>query len=123
MLARLADSLPACVFIEPSLDNKVRSSLAHERTSLAGQRTVAACYRTIYARARTGLSFIRTGAAFTSIGLGLMKYFGMGMLTILDATLIIAGLLMIVDGVLWYWPARLEQDEEQVFNPITGERP
>lgn len=118
MLARLADSLPTyCVFIEPSLDNKVRSSLAHERTSLAGQRTVAACYRTIYARARTGLSFIRTGVAFTSIGLGLMQYFGMGMLTVLDATLIVAGFLMIVDGALWYWPARLEQDEAQVFNP------
>ena len=124
MLARLADSLPTyCVFIGPSLDNKVRSSLAHERTSLAGQRTVAGCYRTIYARARTGLSFIRTGGAFTSIGLGLMKYFGMGMLTILDAMLIIAGLLMIVDGALWYWPARLEQDEAQVFNPVIGERP
>lgn len=124
MLARIADSLPTyCVFIEPSLDNKVRSSLAHERTSLAGQRTVAACYRTIYARARTGLSFIRTGVAFTSIGLGLMKYFGMGMLTILDAILIIAGLLMIVDGALWYWPARLEQDEAEAFNPIIGERP
>ena len=124
MLARLSDSLPTyCVYIDPSLDNKVRSSLAHERTSLAGQRTVAGCYRAIYARARTGLSFIRTGVAFTSIGLGLVKYFGMGMLTILDAILIVAGLLMIIDGAVWYWPARLEQDEAGEFNPIIEEGP
>lgn len=119
MLARLDDSLPNfCVFIEPSLDNKVRSSLAHERTSLAGQRTVAACYRTIYGRARTGLSFIRTGVAFSSIGLGLINYFSMSMMTALDAVLIVAGLLMVVDGAIWYWPARLEQSEAEKFNPI-----
>ena len=112
MLARLADMLPnSCVFIEPSLDNKVRSYLAHERTSLAAQRTVAGCYRTIYARARTGLSFIRTGVAFMSIGLGLIEYFGLSVLTILDSLLIVAGLLMAVDGAVWYWPVRREQCE------------
>jgi uncharacterized membrane protein YidH (DUF202 family) len=112
MLARLADMLPNnCVFIEPSLDNKVRSYLAHERTSLAAQRTVAGCYRTIYARARTGLSFIRTGVAFMSIGLGLIEYFGLSMLTILDSLLIVTGLLMVVDGGVWYWPIRREQCE------------
>ena len=119
MLARIAGSLPnCCVFIESSLDNKVRSYLAHERTSMAAQRTVAACYRTIYARARTGLSFIRTGGAFISIGLGLMEYFGLSILTVLDSLLVIAGLLMVVDGAAWYWPVRKEQSEAEKYHPL-----
>ncbi len=112
MLARLANMLPnCCVFIDSSLDNKVRSYLAHERNSLAAQRTVAACYRTVYSRARTGLSFIRTGVSFTSIGLGLVGYFGVGWMTLLDTFLISAGLLLAVDGFIWYWPVRKEQCE------------
>jgi uncharacterized membrane protein YidH (DUF202 family) len=112
MLARLNDLLPNnCVFIEPSLDNKVRSYLAHERTSLAAQRTVAACYRTIYSRARTGLSFIRTGVSFSSIGIALFSYFGLSKLNLLDGFLILAGILLVVDGVLWYWPVRKERRE------------
>jgi uncharacterized membrane protein YidH (DUF202 family) len=119
MLARLADMLPnSCVFIEPSLDNKARSSLAHERNALAAQRTVEGCYRTIYARARTGLSFIRTGVAFMSIGLGLIEYFGLSMLTIVDLFLIIAGFLMAADGAVWYWPVRKEQYEAAKDAPI-----
>jgi uncharacterized membrane protein YidH (DUF202 family) len=116
MLARLASLLPnCCVFIDSSLDHKVRSYLAHERNSLAAQRTVAACYRTIYARARTGLSFIRTGVFFVSVGLGLIEYFGFNVLTILNAFLVVSGIWMIVDGTLWYWPVRKEQSE---FPPI-----
>lgn len=119
MLARLAASLPNfCVYIEPSLDNKARSSLAHERTSLAGQRTVAGCYRTIYARARTGLAFIRTGVTFISIGLGFIRYFGISMLTVLDSTLVVAGLLMVADGAVWYWPSRKEQREAEKYAPV-----
>lgn len=112
MLARLAEILPnCCVFIDSSLDNKVRSYLAHERNSLAAQRTVTACYRTIYARARTGLSFIRTGVSFASIGVGLISYFGLSVMTFLDMFLITAGLLLIIDGAIWYWPVRREQCE------------
>jgi uncharacterized membrane protein YidH (DUF202 family) len=112
MLARLVDSLPnQCVFMAGSPDNKVRSSLAHERNLLAAQRTLAACYRTIYARARTGLSFVRSGVAFAIIGLGLIEYFGFHILTIVDCFIIGAGLLMIIDGALWYLPVRKEQAE------------
>jgi uncharacterized membrane protein YidH (DUF202 family) len=112
MLARLSDLLPnCCVYIDSSLDNKVRSYLAHQRNTLAAQRTILACYRTIYARARTGLSFIRTGVSFASIGIGLIGYFGLGIMTLLDAFLILAGVLMAVDGALWYWPVRKEQCE------------
>jgi len=120
MLARLADQLPnSCVFIEPSLDNKVRSYLAHERTSLAAQRTVAACYRTIYSRARTGLSFIRTGVSFSSIGIAFFGYFGFSKLNILDGFLILAGILLIVDGAVWYWPVRKEHFEASKCSVIT----
>ena len=112
MLSRLSDLLPrSCVFIENSTDNKVRSYLAHERTSLAAQRTVLACYRTIYARARTGLSFIRTGVSFTGIGFGLIQYFGFSLMSFLDVFIILAGVLMIADGIVWYWPVRKEQKE------------
>ncbi len=112
MLARITDSIPNnSVYIDSSNDNKVRSALAHERNSLAAQRTLLACYRTIYSRARAGLSFIRTGVAFTSIGLGLIKYFGWNLLTIYDCFLLLAGLALIADGLVWYWPVRKEQHE------------
>ena len=114
MLCRLADLLPnSCVYIEPSVDNKVRSYLAHERTSLAGRRTVFSCYRTIYARARTGLSFIRTGISFVGIGLGLIQYFGLSLFTILDTVIVLAGVAMAVDGAIWYWPVRKEHCEAE----------
>ncbi len=112
MLARLSDMTHRTVtIIDFSLDNKVRSMLAHERNLFAAQRTIAACYRTIYSRARTGLSFIRTGVSFSSIGLGLFTYFGLSLLNMVDAFLMLAGLLMIFDGVMWYWPVRKENYE------------
>jgi uncharacterized membrane protein YidH (DUF202 family) len=112
MLARITDNFPNyCVFIDSSHDNKIRSHLAHERTSLAAQRTVLSCYRTIYARARIGLAFIRTGVSFLSIGFGLIQYFGVNVLTIFDCFLIVAGLSMAIDGMVWYWPVRKEKHE------------
>ncbi len=112
MLARLGDCLGGhCTILFPSPSSRERTHLARERNVLAGQRTVAACYRTIYARARTGLAFIRTGVAFTGLGLGLLHYFGMSVLTLFDMLMIIAGLFMSVDGLLWYLPVRKEQSE------------
>ncbi len=112
MLARLSDMAYRTVtMIEPSLDNKPRSQLAHERNLFAAQRTIAACYRTIYSRARTGLSFIRTGVSFASVGVGLISYFGASMLNMVDAFIILAGVLMVVDGILWSWPVRKESYE------------
>ncbi len=112
MLARLADMAHRTVtVIDGSRDNKPRSKLAHERNLFAAQRTVAACYRTIYSRARTGFSFIRTGVSFASVGLGLITYFGASMLNMVDAFIVVAGLLMVVDGILWSWPVRKENYE------------
>jgi len=112
MLARLGDFLADhCTILYPSPSSRERTHLARERNVLAAQRTVAACYRTIYARARTGLAFIRTGVSFASLGLGLMHYFSFSILTAIDAFLITAGILMIIDGWLWYMPVRKEQAE------------
>ncbi|MCK9420514.1 MAG: type II secretion protein [Nitrospirae bacterium] len=112
MLARLGDCLGGhCTILFPSPASRERTHLARERNVLAAQRTVAACYRTIYARARTGLAFIRTGVSFTMVGFGLMHYFGFSFLTAFDALLIVAGVLMAMDGFLWYLPVRKEQAE------------
>jgi uncharacterized membrane protein YidH (DUF202 family) len=112
MLARMGDMLADhCTILFPSPSSRVRTQLARERNVLAAQRTIAACYRTIYARARTGLAFMRTGFSFMSIGIGLITYFGFGLLTSFDLYLVLAGLLMFVDGLLWYLPVRKEQSE------------
>lgn len=112
MLARLGDCLGSySTILYPSPASRERTHLARERNVLAAQRTVAACYRTIYARARTGLAFIRTGVSFTSVGFGLIHYFGFGLLTLFDSLLAAAGILMAVDGLLWYLPVRKEQAE------------
>ncbi|HUI67488.1 MAG TPA: DUF202 domain-containing protein [Nitrospirota bacterium] len=112
MLARMGDYLAEhSTYLNPTPSSKTRTMFARERNVLAAQRTIAACYRTIYSRARTGLAFIRTGISFTSIGIGILSYFGFGLLTSFNIWLIAAGLLMLVDGTLWYWPVRKEQAE------------
>jgi uncharacterized membrane protein YidH (DUF202 family) len=112
MLARMGDFLADhSTYLNPTPSSKTRTMFARERNVLAAQRTIAGCYRTIYARARTGLAFIRTGMSFLSIGIGIISYFGFGPLTSFNLWLIAAGLLMLVDGTLWYWPVRKEQSE------------
>lgn len=112
MLARMGDYLADhSTYLGPTPSSKTRTMFARERNVLAAQRTIAGCYRTIYARARTGLAFIRTGMSFLSIGIGIISYFGFGVLTSFNLWLIAAGLLMLVDGALWYWPVRKEQAE------------
>jgi uncharacterized membrane protein YidH (DUF202 family) len=112
MLSRMGDMLADhCTILFPVPSSRVRTQLARERNVLAAQRTIAACYRTIYARARTGLSFMRTGFSFMSIGVGLLSYFGLGRYTSFDLCLVVAGILMFLDGLLWYMPVRKEQAE------------
>jgi uncharacterized membrane protein YidH (DUF202 family) len=112
MLARLAGFLECySTILYPFQSYKERIHLARERNVLAAHRTVASCYRTIAARARTGLSFFRTGVAFSSLGFGLLKYFGVSLAAVFDMFIILVGLLMIFDGILWYWPVRNEQAE------------
>jgi uncharacterized membrane protein YidH (DUF202 family) len=112
MLARLGNFLANhCTIMYPAPASRERTHLARERNVLAAQRTVASCYRTIYAQARTGLSFVRTGIVFSTLGFGLMQYFGLSLLTFFDSMLVIAGIIMVVDGILWYLPVRKEQSE------------
>jgi uncharacterized membrane protein YidH (DUF202 family) len=112
MLGRLAGFLECySTILYPFQSYKERIHLARERNVLAAHRTVASCYRTIASRARTGLSFFRTGVAFSSLGFGLLKYFGVSLAAVFDMFIILVGLLMIFDGVLWYWPVRNEQAE------------
>ncbi len=112
MLARLGDFLADySTIIYPVPASRERTHLARERNVLAAQRTLAACYRTIYARARTGLAFIRTGVYFISISIGLLSYFRLGVNTPFDLILMVVGLLLIADGLLWYLPVRREQAE------------
>jgi len=110
MLGRLSDLLGEfCTIFYPSPASRERTHLARERNVLAAQRTIAACNRTIYARARTGLAFTRTGISFMSIGIGLIMYFGFGLDVIFYGMLIFIGLLLAIDGILWYLPAHRQQ--------------
>ncbi len=112
MLARMGDLLADySTYLNPTPSSKTRTMFARERNVLAAQRTIAACYRTIYSRARTGLAFIRTGISFLSIGIGIISYFGFGLLTSFNLWLMAAGVLMLADGMFWYWPVRKEQAE------------
>ncbi len=51
------------------------------------------------------------GAAtvFAGLGLGFIGYFGLGLMSLVDSALLAAGLLMVMDGALWYLPVRNEQ--------------
>ena len=62
---------------------------------------------------RTGMAYIRTGMSITSVGAGLMAYFGVASTgwTIFNAVLILGGLVLIVDGYLWMLPAERMRKE------------
>ena len=83
-----------------------RTALAKVRTYLADRRSLTACTRTSQAKGRTGLAFIRTGIAFLSIAVTLFRIFGIGLLTLFELPLLISGIIMTVDGLLWYLPTR-----------------
>jgi uncharacterized membrane protein YidH (DUF202 family) len=83
-----------------------RTPLAKVRTFLADRRSMLSCYRTSLAKGRTGLAFLRTGISFIAIALVLFRVFGVGYLTIVEGLLFAAGVVMAIDGMKWYQPAR-----------------
>ncbi len=83
-----------------------RTPLAKVRTFLADRRSLTACIRTSLAKGRTGLAFIRTGISFLSIAVTLFRIFGIGLLNLFELALLISGVVMTVDGLLWYLPTR-----------------
>jgi uncharacterized membrane protein YidH (DUF202 family) len=83
-----------------------RRFLACDRTDLAEERTSLAGHRTMIAKARTGLAFTRTGIAFSGLGIGLLKNFHPSRWTIFDISLIVVGIVMILEGLHWYFGVR-----------------
>jgi len=83
-----------------------RTPLARVRTNFAYRRSSFAHYRTLFAKGRTGLAFIRTGVSFIIIALLFLRVLGTGLYLALEAPLFVAGLVMIYDGIGWYWPSR-----------------
>jgi len=94
-----------------------RTPLAKVRTYLAGVRTRYAVQRTSFARGRTGLALTRTGLAFVSIGVAFLRLFGGGWLLAMEIPLLVLGMAAIVDGLLWYVPARRESKEIFPYPP------
>ncbi|MGC8906079.1 MAG: DUF202 domain-containing protein [Desulfomonilaceae bacterium] len=82
--------------------SQTRTELAAERNNLASNRTLLSSYRSVLAKGRTELAFIRTGLAFVALGIGLMRYFGVGLWTILDCSLVAVGIGSTVFGVKNY---------------------
>ncbi len=83
-----------------------RTSMAKVRTFLADRRSLLTCTRTALAKGKTGLAFVRTGVAFIATATVLFRILGLGLLTVFEAALLISGVIMVVDGLLWYLPAR-----------------
>ena len=83
-----------------------RTPLAKVRTFLAETRSTLAYYRTALAKGRTGLAFLRTGLSFIAIAIVLFRIFGVGYLTIAEGLLFATGVVMTIDGMKWYLPAR-----------------
>ncbi|CAK8713803.1 Type II secretion system protein GspE N-terminal domain-containing protein [Candidatus Electronema halotolerans] len=88
-----------------------RRFLASDRTDMAEERTVLACLRTQMAKVRTGLAFTRTGLAFFSLGFGLMRAFPASPWRAFDFCLMLAGVLMVLEGFFWYRKGRPAGDE------------
>jgi len=83
-----------------------RTPLAKVRTFLADRRSMLSYYRTALAKGRTGLAFQRTGLSFITIALVLFRIFGVGYLNVVEALLLVTGVIMTIDGMKWYLPAR-----------------
>ena len=84
----------------------VRTALSKRRSFLSEKRTVMAQQRSLLAKARTELAFIRTGVAFVALATGLIRYFGIGWWTFLDASILLIGLIMVFTGIYYYLPTR-----------------
>lgn len=83
-----------------------RTQLAKVRTFLAYRRSQLASYRTFLSKGRTGLAFLRTGLSLITISILLYRIFGLGYWTIIDLMILVTGIVMTIDGLVWYIPAR-----------------
>ncbi len=88
-----------------------RTSLAKERNDLASNRTVFSTYRSILAKGRTDLALIRTGFASIALGIGLIRFFGLGLWTFLDGGLVVIGIAVTVFAVRSYIVTRTKESK------------
>lgn len=80
-----------------------RRLLALERTELALERTRLAFFRTVMAKSRTGMALVRTGIALAGIGMAFQQRIHNGTIDILGSCLIAIGIILIVEGLIWYF--------------------
>jgi uncharacterized membrane protein YidH (DUF202 family) len=97
-----------------------RRFLANDRTDLAGERTTLAFYRTLMSKARTGLALARTGIALLGVGIALLRHIYAGKSNIFDLSLIFVGIVMVFEGVYWYFPGR-RAGKESLTNQMQAE--
>lgn len=95
-----------------------RTPLAKVRTFLAEKRSLFACYRTSLAKGRTGLAFLRTGISFIAIAVVLFRFFSLGLFTVIEALLFAVGMVMAIEGLVWYMPAR-KINRKKLSLPVT----
>ncbi|MGA3113913.1 MAG: DUF202 domain-containing protein [Syntrophobacteraceae bacterium] len=72
---------------------------------------------TSMAKGRTGLALMRTGISFIAISLTMLRIFGFGYLSIIQAPLLLVGIIMATDGLRWYLPTRKQEPGEIGYLP------
>ncbi len=93
-----------------------RTNFAESRTTLATRRTYLSKLRTELARGRTYLALTRTGLAFLTLGVGLMRFFGLSWWSLFDAALIAGSVVATGVGLRGYLKAtRLSQELDRVL--------
>lgn len=97
-----------------------RRFLANDRTDLAEERTVLAYFRTLMAKARTGLALSRTGIALIGVGIALLRHVHAGKWNAFNVSLTLTGLLMMLEGIYWYFPGR-RAGKESLASQTTAE--
>ena len=112
MLARLGDCIGGySTILFPSPASRERTHLARERNVLAAQRTIAGDLSDDLCPGKDRPWLHQDGSRVHGPRARLLALFGMSVLTFLDLLLVGAGVLMAIDGLLWYFPVRKEQAE------------
>jgi CheY-like chemotaxis protein len=88
---------------------RLRTQLAHRRVFLGEKRTMMAQQRTFLAKARTELAFIRTGVALIALATALIRYFGIGVWSIIDGSIFVLGVIIVSIGIYYYIPTRKQE--------------
>jgi len=99
-----------------------RRFLALERTELALERTRLAFFRTIMARSRTGMALVRTGIALAGIGMAFQRRIHSGSTDMLGFGLMAVGIVLIAEGLSWYFSGHKSGHLSQSESEKAGEK-